>query len=182
MVRGIEVQLSLSTISTNVTEPFTREINLTDQSWNIECFENATGNQPVKTWFATLNQGLRHRVMARILLLAKHGPTLDYPYTSRIEGKLREIRIRYRKESCRILYYFDETRTGVLLHAFGKTEAAVEEVDRQIGIARMITHAGILRSETKEWRGYLWRGSQVVRQGSAKPPSAVRFRSAPPVL
>ena len=29
--------------------------------------------------------------------LAQHGPTLDHPYTSQIEGKLREVRVRLGK-------------------------------------------------------------------------------------
>lgn len=68
------------------------------------------------------------------------GPTLDYPYTSQIEGKLREARLRVGKTRYRILYFFDEARTAVLLHGFTKATAAVEEADRKIGQTRMAAH------------------------------------------
>jgi len=68
-------------------------------------------------------------VLARIELLKKFGPTLDYPYTSQIEGKLREARLRIGKTRFRVLYFFDEDRTAFLLHGFTKNAAAVEEID-----------------------------------------------------
>lgn len=62
-------------------------------------------------------------------LLKQGGPTLDYPYTSQIEGPLREVRLRVGKTRYRVLYFFDDERTAVLLHGFTKNTPAVEEVD-----------------------------------------------------
>ena len=76
-------------------------------------------------------------MLARIELLAQHGPLLDYPYTSQIEGKLREIRLRFGKTRYRVLYFFDEFRVGVLLHGFTKNTEAVEEGDRRNARLRM---------------------------------------------
>ena len=78
--------------------------------------------------------------MARIDLLAQHGPTLGYPYTSQIEGKLREVRVRLGKTRYRVLYFFDESRVGVLLHGFTKNTEAVEEADKRMARARMTQH------------------------------------------
>src|SRR5271157_1290198 len=64
-----------------------------------------------------------------------------HPYTSQIEGKLREVRLRFGKTRYRVLYFFDEARVGVLLHGFTKDTAAVEEVDKKIGRSRMAQHA-----------------------------------------
>ena len=69
------------------------------------------------------------------------GPTLDHPYTSQIEGKLREVRVRLGKTRYRVLYFFDEARVGILLHGFTKNTAAVEETDKKIGRVRMARHA-----------------------------------------
>lgn len=78
--------------------------------------------------------------MARIDLLKRGGPTLDFPYTSQIEGKLREARLRMGKTRYRVLYFFDEQRTAILLHGFTKDTASVEESDKRIGRERMANH------------------------------------------
>jgi len=78
--------------------------------------------------------------MARIDLLKKGGPTLDYPYTSQIEGKLREMRLRMGKTRYRVLYFFDQQRMAILLHGFTKDTASVEESDKRIGRERMARH------------------------------------------
>ena len=44
----------------------------------------------------------------------------------------------------------------------------------------LISHSAKIIKSVKLF--YIWPGSQVVRQGSAKPLSAVRFRSRPPVF
>jgi hypothetical protein len=85
-------------------------------------------------------EGVRGKVLARIELLKTGGPTLDYPYTSQIEGRLREARLRMGKTRYRVLYFFDETRTAILLHGFTKATAAVEEADKAVGRTRMARH------------------------------------------
>ena len=104
--------------------------------WQIEFFEEQDGSRPVQAWLDSLREEVRGKVAARIDLLAQHGPTLDHPYTSQIEGKLRFGKTRYR-----VLYFFDEARVGVLLHGFTKATAAVEETDKKIGRSRMVQHA-----------------------------------------
>ena len=109
--------------------------------WQIEFFEEEDGGRPVQDWLDSLLEAVRGKVLARIDLLAEHGPTLDHPYTSQIEGKLREVRLRVGKSRYRVLYFFDEARTGVLLHGFTKNTAALEESDKKIARARMARHA-----------------------------------------
>jgi hypothetical protein len=77
----------------------------------------------------------------------KGGPTLDFPYTSQIEGKLREARLRMGKTRYRVLYFFDENRTAMLLHGFTKSTASVEEFDKKIGRVRMIKHEARLEAK-----------------------------------
>jgi phage-related protein len=101
---------------------------------------------PVREWLDRLPDEVRGKVIARIDLLRKGGPALDYPYTSQIEGKLRELRLRMGKTRYRVLYFFDESRTAMLLHGFTKNTAAVEEGDKRVGRTRMATHEARLLS------------------------------------
>jgi phage-related protein len=108
--------------------------------WNVEFFAEEDGSFPVRAWLDGVTEGVRGRIIARIDLLKKGGPTLDYPYTAQIEGRLREVRVRVGKTRYRVLYFFDQHRTAVLLHGFTKTTATVEEGDKRIGRARMAQH------------------------------------------
>jgi phage-related protein len=107
--------------------------------WKIEFFPEG-GSFPVREWLNDLPEEVRAKVLARIELLKKHGPTLDYPYTSQIEGRLREARLRLGKSRYRVLYFFDDARTGILLHAFTKNTESVEQADKAIGKRRMAAH------------------------------------------
>lgn len=118
--------------------------------WKIDFYAEDNGKFPVQTWLDSLPKEVRGKVIARIDLLKKGGPTLDYPYTSQIEGKLREARLRMGRTRYRILYFFDENRTGVLLHGFTKSTASVEEADKSIGLARMAKHEALLKSKNRE--------------------------------
>ena len=109
--------------------------------WQVEFFEEENGGRPVQDWLDSLPEAVRGKALARIDLLAEHGPTLDHPYTSQIKGKLREVRLRVGKTRYRVLYFFDEARVGVLLHGFTKNTAAVEASDKKIAQARMARHA-----------------------------------------
>src|SRR5271167_1868394 len=109
--------------------------------WPIEFFVEEDGERPVQIWLDGLLEDVRGKILARIDLLAEHGPTLDHPYTSQIEGKLREVRLRFGKARYRVLYSFDESRVGVLLHGFTKNTDTVEEADKRIGRSRMAAHA-----------------------------------------
>jgi len=108
--------------------------------WEIEFYRAKDGCFPVQKWLDGLPEGVRGKVIARIDLLKQGGPTLDYPYTSQIEGKLREARLRVGKARYRVLYFFDEKRTAILLHGFTKDTASVEETDKRIGRERMARH------------------------------------------
>ena len=109
--------------------------------WQIEFFEEA-GKRPVQIWLDGLPEEVRGKVLARIDLLADHGPTLDHPYTSQVEGKLREVRLRFGKTRYRVLYFLDAARVGVLLHGFTKETETLEETDKSIGRSRMSVHLG----------------------------------------
>jgi phage-related protein len=115
--------------------------------WKIDFYAEDDGSLPVVGWLDSVPEDVRGKVLARINLLKSGGPTLDYPYTSQIEGKLREARLRVGKTRYRVLYFFDEDRTAVLLHGFTKATAAVEESDKKIGRTRMVRHEARLAAK-----------------------------------
>ncbi len=128
-------------------------------AWNVDFYQDDDGKLPVMKWLDTLPEEVRGKVIARIDLLKEGGPTLDYPYTSQIDGRLREIRLRFGKTRYRVLYFFDDDRTAILLHGLTKNTPAVEEADKRIGSARMAKHetrlgskrsAGARREKEKE--------------------------------
>lgn len=122
-------------------------------AWKVDFYREADGNFPVRNWLDGLPEEVRGKVIARIDLLREGGPTLDYPYTSQIEGKLREARLRIGKTRYRVLYFFDEDRTAILLHGFTKNSAAVEEADKRIGRSRMAKHEARLAANHVAGRG-----------------------------
>jgi phage-related protein len=109
-------------------------------AWDVDFYRDDDGNLPVMKWLDSVPEDVRGKVIARIDLLKEGGPTLDYPYTSQIDGRLREVRLRVGKTRYRVLYFFDDERTAVLLHGFTKNTPAVEEADKRIGSARMAQH------------------------------------------
>jgi phage-related protein len=116
-------------------------------AWNVDFYQDDDGKLPVMKWLDTLPEEVRGKVIARIDLLKEGGPTLDYPYTSQIDGRLREIRLRFGKTRYRVLYFFDDNRTAILLHGLTKNTQAVEEADKRIGSARMAKHDARLGSK-----------------------------------
>ena len=123
------------------------------ESWKIDFYADEDDSFPVRAWLDSVPDEVRGKVLARIELLRSGGPTLDYPYTSQIEGKLREARLRVGKTRYRILYFFDEERTAVLLHGFTKATAAVEEADKKMGRTRMARHEAQLAAKAKPQSG-----------------------------
>lgn len=113
--------------------------------WKIDFYREDDGTFPVRAWLEGIPEDVRGKVIARIDLLKDGGPALDYPYTSQIEGRLRELRLRMGKARYRVLYFFDEHRMAILLHGFTKNSAAVEEADKRIGNRRMANHEARLR-------------------------------------
>ncbi len=108
-------------------------------TWHIEFFADEDGSFPVRAWLDSLPEEVRVRVLARIDLLKTGGPTLDFPYTSQIEGKLREARLRVGKTRYRVPYFFDEARTAILLHGFTRPELSWKKLTN--------------RSDERGWHG-----------------------------
>ena len=113
---------------------------MTDQSapWHVEFYERNDGERPVENFLIALDKAPRAKVLALIQLLAEPGPTLPFPYSSQVQGKIRELRIRHGRERIRVLYFGASTREWVLLHGFIKHTAKTPEQDIRIAEARMM--------------------------------------------
>lgn len=108
--------------------------------WSVEFFRERDGSLPVADWLDSLPLEVRAKVASLIQKLAEYGPNLDFPYSSQIEGRLRELRTQVGKAKYRILYCFDARRTGVLLHGLAKASPKTPDADKQLGMRRMLAH------------------------------------------
>jgi len=70
-------------------------------------------------------------------MLEEWGPRLPFPYSSQVEGRLRELRVHYGRTLYQVLYYADPQRTFVLLHAFEKRSQALPEAELRVAMKRM---------------------------------------------
>ena len=69
-------------------------------------------------WWTTIDDAAQDDIDRCVSLLAEHGPTLGYPYSSDIRGStfpLRELRVQSNGRPFRILYAFDPLRCALLL-------------------------------------------------------------------
>ena len=103
----------------------------------MEFYERDDGGCPVEDFLNGLDKAPRAKVLALIQLLAEQGPTLPFPYSSQVQGKIRELRTRYGRERLRVLYFGASAREWVLLHGFIKQSAKTPERDIRIAEARM---------------------------------------------
>lgn len=62
--------------------------------WVVTFFEDDEGC-PVREFLDALDTRPRAKLVALIGRLKQHGPTLPFPYSSQVEGKLRELRTRF---------------------------------------------------------------------------------------
>ena len=105
--------------------------------WQIEFYERDDGGCPVEDFLNGLDKAPRAKVLALIELLAEQGPALPFPYSSQVQGKIRELRTRHGRERLQVLYFGASAREWVLLHAFIKQSPKTPERVIRIAEARM---------------------------------------------
>jgi phage-related protein len=86
-------------------------------------YRAADGSEPVDEFIEVLRdpdkQAALDNQIERLNMLRPNDPPLPFPWSSQLEGELRELRCHYRSELYRVLY----RRSGnlfVLLHMFRK--------------------------------------------------------------
>lgn len=105
--------------------------------FDYEFYQDEEGNEPVKDFLLFLDAKRRGKLLQIIQILSEFGPTLPFPYSSQVEGKIRELRSHYGRTLYRILYYRDFEGVFVLLHAFEKRTKKAPEKDLRIARDRM---------------------------------------------
>src|SRR3990172_12817073 len=109
-------------------------------TWTVEFYEEEDGSAPVEKFLAQLPREHRAKALAIVELLKEAGPTLPFPYSSQVKGKIRELRTQQGKDRIRILYFADKQRRFILLHAFLKRTEKLSEHDIGTAERRMKKH------------------------------------------
>jgi len=109
-------------------------------AWTVDFYEEEDGSAPVEGFLAELPKKHRAKALAIVRLLEEAGPTLPFPYSSQVRGKIRELRTQQGKDRIRILYFADKERHFILLHAFIKRTGKLSQKDIQIAERRMKKH------------------------------------------
>src|SRR6266853_620083 len=101
-------------------------------SWRGDVFVDIRGRAPVEEFLFSLPVQHQPKALALIKMLQQEGPSLPFPYSSQVRGKLRELRTQQGKDKMRILYFGDARRAFVLLHGLVKRSAKLPEEDIRI--------------------------------------------------
>jgi phage-related protein len=118
-------------------------------SWRVDFFVDERGNAPAEEYLASLPLQHRAKALALIRMLEQEGPSLPFPYSSQVRGKLRELRTQQGKDKLRILYFGGAQRVFVLLHGIVKRTAQLPEEDVRVTEARMELHRRRLEGKRK---------------------------------
>ena len=60
-------------------------------TWAVEFYEEDDGSAPVEAFLAQLPREHRAKALAIVKRLEEAGPTLPFPYSSRVKEKIREL-------------------------------------------------------------------------------------------
>ena len=82
----------------------------------------------------------RAKLLGLIAKLKEHGPTLPFPYSSQVDGRVRELRTRFGKTRLRILYFGDANQEFILLHGVVKDSEKLEKSDIEAAKTRLADH------------------------------------------
>jgi hypothetical protein len=118
-------------------------------AWQVDFYVEDDDRAPVEEFLDSLPERVRAKALAVIKLLEKEGPRLPFPYSSQVEGQLRELRTQYAKEKIRILYFGDSRRVFVLLHGVIKRTEKLGESDKRTADSRMKSHLDRLKRKNK---------------------------------
>jgi len=103
----------------------------------IVLYTTERGDSPIDEFLDGLDKKSRAKVAAYLSLLEEEGPNLKRPYADVIRGKIRELRIHYRSNQYRVLYFFHVRNQIVLVHAFSKKTQQLREKDIELSERRM---------------------------------------------
>ena len=64
-------------------------------SWEVDLYEDKKGLRPVEKFFDSITGKHLGKALQVIQMLKERGPNLPFPYSSQVEGKLRELRVHH---------------------------------------------------------------------------------------
>jgi len=109
--------------------------------WKVIFYTDDSLKSPLAGFIESLPDKQAAKVLREISLFEKVGINSVYPQTSKIIGNdykgLRELRIRFSKNSIRIIYFLHIEGTFVLLHGFKKKTSKISKRELEIAKNRM---------------------------------------------
>ena len=114
-------------------------------AWTVDFYEEEDGSAPVEEFLAQLPREHRAKALAIVKLLEAVGPTLPFPYSSQVRGKLRELRTQLGRDKIRILYFADKRRSFLLLHGF------IKRTDR-LSASEIATAEKRMEKHSRKWK------------------------------
>jgi hypothetical protein len=119
--------------------------------WKVDFYQEPDGAAPVEAFLEALSVERRAKALALIEELRRQGPALPFPYSSQVEGRIRELRTQYGREKIRILYFGDSRRNFILLHGLVKRTDKLKKSDITIAADNMTKHeAGLIQKPRAE--------------------------------
>jgi phage-related protein len=119
-------------------------------AWAVDFYEGEDGRAPVEEFLNGLSKKHRAKLLGLIAKLQEHGPTLPFPYSSQVDGKVRELRTRFGKTRLRILYFADACQEFILLHGVVKDTEKLERSDIALALNRMADHTRKVAGKSKK--------------------------------
>jgi phage-related protein len=119
-------------------------------AWRVAFYEDAVGDAPVERFLDGLTEKQRAKLVGLIKMLQDYGPTLPFPYSSQVRGRIRELRTQLGKTRLRILYFADANQEFQLLHGVVKDTQKLDESDINTGERRMADHVKKLIEKSKK--------------------------------
>ncbi len=102
-------------------------------------YRSADGSEPVDDFIGALGDPEKQAVLDnqidRLNMLRPNDPPLPFPWSSQLEGELRELRCHYGSELYRVLYRRSRN-LFVLLHVFRKDTGKVPEAELRVARER----------------------------------------------
>jgi phage-related protein len=106
--------------------------------WIVEFYRDSKGKEPVAEFLNSLPINTRAKIVRLIDLLSKKGVLLKEPYTKKVKGKIREIRVKDKEGAIRVLYFSFTGKKLILLHGIIKKTNKTPKGDIEIAEKRMI--------------------------------------------
>ena len=99
--------------------------------WSVEFYQDQNEQKPVRDFLLSLRPKPRGKVLQGIQILSEFGIDLPFPYSSQVDGRLRELRVREGKNQYRILYYGDMAMRIGFLFCYTPLQSAARDFRKE---------------------------------------------------